>query len=275
MHEKGLIAKRLLLVFTVCLVCFAMIVFTKTEAPKPTTFLFNTTKNALVSLLTIDGPQSWWSQKKYINSARKLAISFRKHSSLDMVLIVMDEYGAFRNADEKRLRDSGWMVHRLRNGVVPKLFGKLWMWRMTMYEQILYADLDTLFIQSPSQLFRMRLSSQNPAMALDTVRHHYFSTGVIVLRPSEDEYQRLVTHTSEAAEQDLLNNYFNGRIVQLDARFNSQVCNTKGCMNDQTLHSFQNRTVILHFTGNNKPWNIQNCVTQNIVQLCLYWKRFH
>ena len=303
MRETGLAAKRYLTVFIVTMGCIALIAVSKPHMPTPTAFPSNTTRYALVSLLSVEGPQAWWSQQKYISAAEKLAASFRKHSNLDMVLLVIDEYGVLRKKDERRLSSSGWAVHRLRSGIVPqyggwnryhsaKLFSKLWVWRLAMYEQILYTDLDTLFIHSPHQLFHMRVSTQSPAMALDPTRKHYFNAGVVLLRPSEDEYQRLISamdansHSSsgENAEQDFLNIFYHGRIVQLDSRFNKQVCaeEEKGCLNDRVLgprttfdeSAAKETTVILHFVGDNKPWHIQHCVQQSIVQLCLFWKYY-
>ena len=293
--------KRYATVMLVIVGCMFFMMSTHPALPTADVFPKNTTRHALVSLLTVEGPQAWWVQKKYIASAQKLAHSFRKHSNLDMVLIVVDEFHALRRSDEQRLRDSGWMVHRVQSGIVPrsdawnryyssKMFSKLLVWRLTMYEQILYTDLDTLFVHPPKHLFKMRLSSDTPGMVLDTTHRHYFNAGVILLRPSEDEYQRLVaamdanTHSGDFAEQDFLNIFYHSRIVHLDKRFNTQVCakEEKGCLNDQALGHKpferwveEHKTVILHFIGDNKPWNLNNCMAQRITQLCLYWKHFN
>ena len=133
-------------------------------------------------------------------------------------------------------------------------------------------------------------------MALDqaTHKHHhhnnyYYNTGVMLLKPSEDEYQRLVAamnansehlHSSSSTEQDFLNIFYHGRVVQLDARFNRQVCAAEGCLNDnkwvlEKKKEDKKSTILLHFGGeNNKPWNMHNCVEQGIVQLCLFWKHY-
>ena len=296
MHEVT--KKRYVALFLVTAGCIARMMYTNPTAPTPDAFPENTTRHALVSLLTVEGPQAWWAQRKYISSAKKLAHSFRKHSDLDMVLMVVDEFHTLHEADEKRLRDSGWTIHRVQSGIVPKsevwnrfyspkLFTKLLAWRLTMYEQVLYTDLDALFVHSPAHLFQMRLSNESPAMVLDTTHRHYFNAGVIMLRPSEDEYQRLVaamdsnTQSGDSAEQDFLNIFYHSRIVQLDKRFNTQVCakEEKGCLNDRVMGYMPfeewagaDKTVILHFIGDNKPWNLHNCMAQGIVQLCLYWK---
>ena len=285
--------KRYTIVALLAILCMGFIISSKPYIPTPDAFPTNTTQYALVSLLTVDGPQAWWSQQKYIASAEKLAHSFRKHSALDMVLLVVDEYGALRKRDEIRLRNSGWLVHRLKQGIIPrhegwnqyysaKLFSKLWVWRLTMYDQILFTDLDVLFIHSPTQLFHTKVSTHNPGMALDTMRTHYFNSGVMLLRPDEDEYQRLVLAMNSApdngefAEQDFLNIFYHGRITHLDPSFNRQVCSNSDCLNDMTPtdEAFTDNTRIMHFSGNNKPWNMQNCVTQRIVQLCLFWKYY-
>jgi lipopolysaccharide biosynthesis glycosyltransferase len=43
---------------------------------------------------------------------------------------------------------------------------------------------------------------------------------------------------------------------------------------EEWLEAGRNTTVLLHFVGENKPWNLKNCVAQGIVQLCMYWKSF-
>jgi hypothetical protein len=292
MREQGLLEKRYATLLVVTIGCIAFIISTKPYTPTPDAYPSNTTRFALVSLLTVEGPQAWWSQQKYITSAEKLASSFRKHSDMDMVLLIVDEYGVFRKRDGVRLQKSGWLVHRLKQGIVPryegwnryysdKLFSKLWIWRLTMYEQILYTDLDVLFIQSPEPLFRMHIPVQHPAMALDATRKHYFNGGVMLLRPSENEYQRLISsmnanaHTGEFTEQDFLNIFYHSRIVRLDPRFNVQVCDKEGCLNDETTHAFTSEKIaILHFIGESKPWNMKNCVKQKIVQSCQLWKHY-
>jgi hypothetical protein len=292
MRERGLLEKRYATILVVTIGCIGFIISTRPGIPTPDAFSSNTTRYALVSLLTVEGPQAWWSQQKYTTAAEKLASSFRKQSNMDMVLLVVDEYGVFRRRDEARLKTSGWSVHRLKKGIVPryegwnqfyseKLFSKLWIWRLTMYEQILYTDLDVLFMQSPEPLFSMHLPVQNPAMALDTTRRHYYNTGVMLLRPSENEYQRLIssmnanTHGSEFTEQEFLNIFYHSRIVTLHPRYNVQVCDKGSCLNDETAGAFNaGGTAILHFSGDSKPWNMQNCIRQKIIQACQLWKHY-
>ena len=292
MREQGLMAKRYMMIFIVAMGSMGFIITSKIHTPTPDAFSKNTTRFALVSLLSIEGPQEWWRVQKYISAAEKLAHSFRKHSDLDMVLIVVDNYDTLRKRDETRLKNSGWSVHRLRKGIVPqnqdwgqlyysKLFSKLWIWRLTMYEKLLYTDLDVLFLHTPEPLFNTRLLHQYPAMAIDsTQKHHCFNSGVMLLQPNEDEYQRLISYmdsNTHKTEQDFLNIFYHGHIKKLDARFNMPVCShEKVCLNDMTptKDAFTDKTVILHFTGNNKPWDMQNCIDQKIAQLCLYWKHY-
>ena len=60
-------------------------------------------------------------------------------------------------------------------------------------------------------------------------------------------------------------------IVQLNPRFNVQVCEKAGCLNDEHVID---KITILHFAGDSKPWNMQNCVRQKIVQACQQWKHY-
>jgi hypothetical protein len=322
MKEYGLTEKRYIALLSVITISIMGIILTKNKNPlTPASSSSNTTTTtrfALAALLSVEGSREWWNQQKYIASAEKLALSFRRYSNLDMVLLVVDQYGivALRKADEARLARGGWTVHRISTTIpeeennnnrgwdgttTTKLFSKLWMWRLSMYELILYTDLDTLFVESPEVLFRLRPSPQNPGMVLDTGRApHYFNTGVILLHPSEDMFQRLVKaiiimnhhRTRQEGEEDtteqyFLNHYFHGQIIKLDARFNRQVCAQDNCLNDDDMAILDTRekslavllkdtATIIHFNGdNNKPWNLKNCVQQNIVQLCMFWKHYH
>ena len=294
MKENGLTEKRFTALLVVVMICITSIILTRNDVATPIEPVSNTTRFALAALLSVDGSRAWWNQQKYISSAEKLAISFRRHSNLDMVLLVVDEYGLLRKSDEERLRNSGWSVHHMRfEGITVtngRFFSKLWMWRLLMYELILYTDLDTLFVESPEVIFHLRPSSQNPAMVLDTAHTHYFNTGVMLLRPSESEFQRLVTafNTHESrmdyTEQYFLNYFYHGRIITLHARFNRQVCAQDNCLNDKISKerfkrpldetALRDTTTILHFNGDNKPWDLKNCMRKNIVQLCMFWKHY-
>ena len=292
MKEIGLTEKRYTVLLVVITISITSIVLTRNELPTQSVSESNTTRFALAALLCVDGSREWWNQQKYIASAEKLAISFRRHSNLDMILLVKDKFRILRSSDEARLRNSGWSVHRIRDTVSENrgwfdaiLFSKLWVWKLLMYELILYTDLDTLFVESPEILFRIRPSSQNPAMVLDTGHTHLFNTGVILLRPDENEFQRLIEASNENrdyTEQYFLNHFYHGRIITLDTRFNRQVCAQDNCLNDRIAISNQalsentlkDTATIVHFNGDNKPWNLKNCINKNTALVCMFWKHY-
>ena len=56
--------KRFATVFIVTMGCILMMIYMRTALPTLEAFPQNTTRHALVSLLTVEGPQAWWVQSR-------------------------------------------------------------------------------------------------------------------------------------------------------------------------------------------------------------------
>ncbi len=127
---------------------------------------------ALVSMLSLEGPEGVWYRHEFILSAQKLAVSFRTFSSdLDMILLLVDSWDFMTTEVKNALQESGWLIHKV-SGISPpnkwwyfnryynsKTFTKLWLWRLISYKAVLYVDLDMLFVNDPSSIFKAELSS--------------------------------------------------------------------------------------------------------------------
>ena len=278
-----------------------------------TSFLFNRDKNidkfqqrnvtgvALFSMLILVGLESLWYRSNYILAAKKLAVSFRKYSQLDMVLLVVDDFKLITKNNLNELHDVGWIVLFV-GGISPphqgwfvnryynsKVFSKLHLWRLTNYKMVLYVDLDMLFVNDPTSLFEssMNKTSCHISMVPDVSQTNYFNAGFLMLSPSSTEYIRLLHFLSTRkankmlAEQDFLNEYFSGKICAVPKTYNTQISeeHAQGVINDSSYlqHGFflpsGEAIVLIHYIGNNKPWITEICNTGNLKHLCDYWQQ--
>jgi glycogenin glucosyltransferase len=181
-----------------------------------------THKRAVWTMLT-DDPH-------YVNSTLKLGRSLRTHTSdveFDMVWMELSHKPLSHDA-WTCLREVGWqrcVVHR----IVPldetsiqmyeprflDQFTKLHLWSMTMYETLVYLDSDTLTLRSIRHLLHHNMSNKSIAAVAQTWHGMFqgFNMGVFVIRPSRQEYERLleiqrdpaVQFEAHWAEQGLLN----------------------------------------------------------------------
>lgn len=259
----------------------------------------NSTSVALVSMLSLDGPEGLWDSSNYILAARKLAVSFRNFSDLDMVLLVVDDWALMSTGNMIALQDAGWWIQKVP-GISPphqgwfvnryyntKVFSKLHLWRLVAYEHVLYVDLDMLFVGDPIPMLHQPVNSTCAlGMALDLGKTDYFNAGAIMVAPRLTEFDQLMRglssleHNAQLAEQDYLNSYYQGRICSIPGTYNTQVSNwgqSDGVINDESYRkngfflSSGEPIVLIHYIGNNKPWNAQACNTGGFKLLCSFW----
>lgn len=268
----------------------------------------NPTSVALVSMLSLDGPEGMWYSANYIAAAKKLAVSFRNFSAVDMVLLVIDDWNLISASTILDLQNVGWMI-KIVPGLSPpsqgwfvnryynsKMFSKLHLWDLTSYKLVFYVDLDMLFVGDPASLLETQDGTgqrveNNRSCALSMVpdlgKNDYFNAGVILLVPSLPEFDRLMQglttyqNKSELAEQGYLNTYYQGRICTLPRIFNTQVSNdpSDGAINDERYR--QNgfmlpsgeQIVLIHYIGDNKPWDLQRCSSEGFNLLCSFWSK--
>ena len=106
---------------------------------------------------------------------------------------------------------------------------KLHLWNLTQFDIVAYYDTDFLFLSSPLPLFASCGDAE--LCACDDIRlskgsvGKYFNAGMMVLRPSRQRYEALLAdkHLAdgrEFAEQDYLNDYFDGEWRVLSPDFN-------------------------------------------------------
>jgi len=78
----------------------------------------------------------------------------------------------------------------------------------------------------------------------------------------EEHHDRILMH-----DQDVLNAVLEGRIFELDKRWNCQVCKTRACK-EKGFHTLSRNASVLHYLGRRKPW-VKGCRAPGREQ---YWK---
>ena len=143
---------------------------------------------------------------KYVSSAAKMGRGVEAHTKTPHDLIVMEIEG-------KPLGDDNWKIlnevgfkrcvvksipapHRTRFNLGEK-FGVLHVWAMTVYDTVLFIDADTLVKKSLDSLINMDLQGKSIGVTKDFMYRsgkwvETFNSGVLLVHPSEKEYDRLM-----------------------------------------------------------------------------------
>jgi lipopolysaccharide biosynthesis glycosyltransferase len=153
------------------------------------------------------------------------------------------------------------------------MFSKLWLWALEAhYDTVIYIDSDMLMVGDPTPLMRERGPLQ---MVPDRGSMGVFNAGLIVLTPNVTLFGLMVDAMGrdkahhEQAEQNFLNEYMKGAIGALSLNFTGEVGSTPDSINDDTVDA--HRAILLHFIGENKPWNQDNCDRSNMHRVCAIW----
>jgi hypothetical protein len=143
---------------------------------------------------------------KYVSSAAKMGRGVIANTKTPHDLVVMEIEG-------KPLGDENWKIlnevgfkrcvvksipapHKTRFNLVEK-FGVLHVWAMTVYDTVLFIDADTLVKKSLDHLINMDLQGKSIGVTQDFMYRsgkwvETFNSGVLLLHPSEKEYEQLI-----------------------------------------------------------------------------------
>ncbi len=125
-----------------------------------------------------------------------------------------------------RSRESGLTLIRLVPTLgrpdLSKALSKLHVFRLTQYDKVIFFDADTLALRPLSSLFSL---TDNFAAAPDSGWPDSFNSGLMVLEPSEADFEGLVSMMQDkgswdGGDQGLLNDYFQGKWHRLSYGFN-------------------------------------------------------
>jgi len=241
--------------------------------------------NAIVSLLSLVGERASDQSLSYITSLCKLAVSFRVNGGRehDLVLLVVGpKLPYFR-----MLKRAGWIVVYV-DGIGQPLkhtfnynryaeslmFSKFQMWRLTSYKHVTYVDSDTIVLRDPmpalTKAYEMVMGDVS-GMVIDLgfCVDNYFNAGVMVIRPSMKVfsdllfYRNWVIYNDGYVEQGFLNAFYAGSLISLPTELNVPAY----YYNDSCRFVDPSKTVIAHYNGDTKPWQI-NCTSHPV---CRYW----
>lgn len=147
-------------------------------------------------------------------------------------------------------------------------FLKLKAFQFTQYKKILFLDADSLSLKNLDHLFLTDMNHpiyMPAAYWIDDVTP-FFTSAVILLQPSAQLYDDMIryalscTEANRGFDMDVLNNFFAGRIGQLDSHYcclNSEweTCGQYNYFGDQN----QSQSLIkhVHFSALGKPWQYE------------------
>lgn len=142
------------------------------------------------------------------------------------------------------------MLKRPELGVT---FTKIHCWDLTNYSKCVFLDADTMVLQNVDELFDHDELSAVPDCGWPDI----FNSGMFVFCPNKETYKGLVqladTEGSfDGGDQGLLNTYFKNW-KRLSFIYNMQA--TTSYTYVPAFAQFGQNTKIVHFLGNNKPWN--------------------
>jgi len=129
------------------------------------------------------------------------------------------------------------------------VYNKINLFRLRLPPPLLYMDADTYVLNSHlREVLEMSLPPEKIAMVPD-LNHDEYNTGLMFFYPDLGMYARLHDEMTKregwaGLDQPLINEEYEGRIVELDTKFN-----THGSATPDACE----RTVVAHFTGRNKP----------------------
>lgn len=164
------------------------------------------------------------------------------------------------DAIESRQYDKLW-VDLGRPELAPT-FSKVWLWQLLDYDTILYLDADTVPIAATGlvlDLFSAPVAPGQIGAAPDLGFPDIFNLGVMVLKPSLDDFSQLVAMTHlpnslfDGADQGLLNQYFNAQPDWIQGGHLSRWVRVPFVYNCTPLAQYQYRPAVQHFSAPTVP----------------------
>lgn len=173
-------------------------------------------------------------------------------------------------------------------------WSKLGLWALEGYDVVIYMDADMLLVGDIAPLLSMipgpgllaavpsckcwceEECDYTSAVGRGCPGKHHFNAGLLVLRPSREEFASMqralaaATREFPFAEQDFLNQHFEGRVVPLPAAFNALKHALRNPKHASELPL--ERCVALHFVMA-KPWERASRLEEEFEELHALWHR--
>eukprot|EP00760_Papus_ankaliazontas_P021056 PhM_4_TR1862/c0_g1_i1/m.6968 len=223
------------------------------------------------------------SNEQYVDGALVLGHTLRKNSPLLLSgradLVLLSTKGRVGDHSRERLRRVGFTVLQEVPSLAPRVptaffkdtFDKLYMFKLTQYEKVVFMDSDMLVITpGMDALFNKTLKSKKHVAAIGNApyvdvkskqRKTYFQTGMMIFHPSEelaaDIFEEFDSNTpprnptgfythGNARDGLLIRRYFGERYQIIDNKYSRNM--------DPRIQLADTGAVALHFRGIIKPW---------------------
>lgn len=147
-------------------------------------------------------------------------------------------------------------------------FDKINVFSLTEFEKIVYLDLDLLILKNIDCLFNKRHIS----MCSDFPFSDNYNSGVMVIKPNIDDYNNMINMINNnpikyKGDQELINEYFKGRINELPRIYNcmravfyemmeTNIKNEFAYKNSVCIFNEYDRPSIVHYIGALKPFMV-------------------
>ena len=242
---------------------------------------------ALVSLLTDQ------MQDLYVQGAvalRKSELRHAPHYFSDHLMLVLNSR-TYSNSTLARVRSAGWRLHWVDAILPPRpssfvrfrdQFTKLHLWNLSEFREVVYMDLDTVFLSSLKGPFTVTHPNESCKIwvARDFMDGRFtgtFNMGVAAIRPNATEYQRLyqlmtadtVQYDVTMSEQGWLNVVYKDQWCELDFEKNANLAVYWPPSHNTSLQDIWVSTPIqvVHYTMS-KPWEC----THQYIPVCELWR---
>ena len=145
-------------------------------------------------------------------------------------------------------------------------FDKINVFNLIEYEKIVYLDLDLFLDKNIDELFDF----DDLYMASDNPFTNGFNSGVMVIKPSNEDYVSMINLLEKnpnkyKGDQDIINEYFYGRIKELPIIYNSKraIFFEKKRINNIKKHNVcifneEKKPKIIHYIGELKPFHVKD-----------------
>ncbi|MGD1096881.1 MAG: hypothetical protein ABSB35_33425 [Bryobacteraceae bacterium] len=153
-------------------------------------------------------------------------------------------------------------LRHVKNRYYRHCLVKLRIFQLHEFERVVFADADAMPLKSLDSLFTIPFEGPIAAPAAYWLRQPFWTSALLVVRPSEAEWQRVSQHFASASDKgfydmDIINSEFGSEIHTLPAGvfcLNSEweEIDRAGFFGD--FDETYSRVSVVHFTALGKPW---------------------
>jgi len=220
----------------------------------------------------------------YLEAVPVLLYGISRWSAVTNIFVITSRKNSVKRMKKFRTLFPGLNINYIRVDSVCKgggTFGgdtKLHIWETYKYgiEQLVYTDVDVVFIQGCDELFNLTLQSNEVGAVL--MEPEVLFSGTMVIRPNRETYETVMSYcdpnhsafSDTCDDQEVLRLAYSEGGIQLVGI--SHIYN-----NAKTTWNIDYDTRLFHFNGKCKPWNFNDpgCLPSNVEFLVDYWEHIN